>query len=268
MGTIRGLRNDDWEGWSELWAGYLAFYRAELDDLTTQSTFERLCAGEEGMFGLLALDDAGQAIGMANCVVHATTWSRQPKCYLEDLFVDPAARGQDVGRALLLAVKEAGTSAGRTRPTGTPSSTTAGPGPSTTRSDSPHPSSSTKCDACARLQGPRPGMTISVLLADDQPLLRRGFRMVLEAEADLKVAAEARTAPRPFTWPGIPARRRPDGHPDARHDGIEATRQITAELPADTRVLVLTTFDLDEYAFGALRAGASGFLLKDAPPAH
>jgi GNAT superfamily N-acetyltransferase len=112
MGTIRSLRNDDWEGWSDLWAGYLAFYRAELDDLTTQSTFERLCAGEEGMFGLLALDDIGRTIGMANCVVHATTWSRQPKCYLEDLFVDPVARGEDVGRALLLAVKEAGTERG------------------------------------------------------------------------------------------------------------------------------------------------------------
>ena len=112
MGTIRTLRNDDWEGWSELWAGYLAFYRAELDDLTTQSAFERLCAGEEGMFGLLALDDTGRTVGMANCVVHATTWSRQPKCYLEDLFVDPSARGEDVGRALLLAVKEAGTERG------------------------------------------------------------------------------------------------------------------------------------------------------------
>ena len=112
MGTIRALRTDDWDGWSKLWVGYLAFYRAELDDLTTQSTFERLCAGQEGMFGLLALDDTGKAIGMANCVVHPTTWSRQSKCYLEDLFVDPAARGQDVGRALLLAVKEAGTERG------------------------------------------------------------------------------------------------------------------------------------------------------------
>ena len=112
MGTIRAVRNDDWEGWSELWVGYLTFYRAELDDLTTQSTFERLCAAEDGMFGLLALDDTGLPIGMANCVVHATTWSRQPKCYLEDLFVDPTARGQDVGRALLLAVKEAGTERG------------------------------------------------------------------------------------------------------------------------------------------------------------
>ena len=64
------------------------------------------------MFGLLALDDAGTGIGMANCVVHASTWSRQPKCYLEDLFVDPAARGEDVGRALLEAVKEAATARG------------------------------------------------------------------------------------------------------------------------------------------------------------
>jgi GNAT superfamily N-acetyltransferase len=115
MGAIRALRNDDWDGWSDLWAGYLSFYRAELDDLTTQSTFERLCADAEGMFGLLALDDAGRAIGMANCVVHASTWSRQPKCYLEDLFVDPAARGRDVGRALLLAVKEAGAERGADR---------------------------------------------------------------------------------------------------------------------------------------------------------
>jgi DNA-binding NarL/FixJ family response regulator len=111
-------------------------------------------------------------------------------------------------------------------------------------------------------------MSISVLLADDQPLLRRGFRMILEAEGDLIVAAEAadgeeavdlarRHAPdvvlMDIRMPGI--------------DGIEATQRIAA---ADThvRVLVLTTFDLDEYAFGALRAGASGFLLKDVRPAE
>jgi GNAT superfamily N-acetyltransferase len=112
MKTIRELHDDDWESWSALWAGYLAFYRAALDDLTTQSTFERLCGGDNGMFGLLAIDDTGKASGMANCVVHASTWSRQPKCYLEDLFVDPAARGKDIGRALLHAVKAAGTERG------------------------------------------------------------------------------------------------------------------------------------------------------------
>jgi GNAT superfamily N-acetyltransferase len=104
--TIRDLRRDDWDGWSALWSGYLAFYRAELSDETTRATFERLCAGHDGMFGLLGLDDGGRAVGMANCVIHATTWSRQPKCYLEDLFVAPAARGQDLGRALLAAIKQ------------------------------------------------------------------------------------------------------------------------------------------------------------------
>ena len=68
MSTIRALQRDDWDDWTSLWAGYLAFYRAELPEATTRATFERLCAGEEGLFGLLAVDDAGHGIGMANCV--------------------------------------------------------------------------------------------------------------------------------------------------------------------------------------------------------
>ncbi len=109
MATIRALDAEDWEDWRALWAGYLDFYRAELRDETSRSTFERLCAGTEAMFGLLAVDDAGRGIGLANCVVHPSTWSRRPKCYLEDLFVAPTARGGDVGRALLEAVKQAAT---------------------------------------------------------------------------------------------------------------------------------------------------------------
>jgi len=111
-------------------------------------------------------------------------------------------------------------------------------------------------------------MSISVLLADDQPLLRRGFRMILEAEGDLIVAAEAADGEKAVD---LARRHAPDVVlMDIRMpgiDGIEATQRITA---ADThvRVLVLTTFDLDEYAFGALRAGASGFLLKDVRPAE
>jgi GNAT superfamily N-acetyltransferase len=104
---IRALGADDWDDWRALWAGYLAFYRAELSDTASRATFDALCVEEHGMFGLIALDDAGRGIGMANCVVHATTWSRQPKCYLEDLFVAQASRGHDVGRALLSAVKHA-----------------------------------------------------------------------------------------------------------------------------------------------------------------
>lgn len=107
---------------------------------------------------------------------------------------------------------------------------------------------------------------IRVLIVDDQPLIRMGFRMILDAEGDIEVVGEAA-----------------DGHSaiaqalaldpdvvlmDVRMpglDGIGATRAILEAQPR-IRVLVLTTFDLDEYAFGALRAGASGFLLKDAHP--
>jgi len=111
-------------------------------------------------------------------------------------------------------------------------------------------------------------VSISVLLADDQPLLRRGFRMIIEAEDDLTVTGEAGDGGEAVDS----ARRNP---PDVvlmdirmpNTDGIEATRRIVAANPA-VRVLILTTFDLDEYAFGALRVGASGFLLKDVRPAE
>ena len=105
-----------------------------------------------------------------------------------------------------------------------------------------------------------------MLLADDQPLLRRGFRMILEAEDGVTVAGEAGDGAEAVE---IARRVRPDVVlMDIRMpgtDGIEATRRITAAEPG-VRVLVLTTFDLDEYAFGALQAGASGFLLKDVRP--
>jgi DNA-binding NarL/FixJ family response regulator len=107
---------------------------------------------------------------------------------------------------------------------------------------------------------------ISVLVADDQPLLRRGFRMIIEAQDGLTVAGEAGDGAEAVD---LARRCQPDVVlMDIRMpgtDGIEATRLITASEPG-VRVLVLTTFDVDEYAFGALRAGASGFLLKDARP--
>ena len=112
MHTIRPLETADWEGWSTLWAGYLHFYRADLPTDTSRATFERLCGGTDGLFGLLALDEVGTALGLANCVLHATTWSQEPKCYLEDLFVSPTARGADLGQDLLRAVKQAATSRG------------------------------------------------------------------------------------------------------------------------------------------------------------
>jgi DNA-binding NarL/FixJ family response regulator len=108
----------------------------------------------------------------------------------------------------------------------------------------------------------------SVLIADDQALVRAGFRMILDAEDDLDVIGEASDGAEAVE---LARRLRPDvvlmdiRMPEV--DGIEATRRV-AELGTDppVRVLMLTTFDLNEYVYEALRAGASGFLLKDVPP--
>ena len=105
----------------------------------------------------------------------------------------------------------------------------------------------------------------SLIIADDQGMVRAGFRSLLDAEPDLEVVGEAATGEEAVD---VVRRLRPDVTlMDIRMpvlDGLAATRAILGE-GIDTRVLVLTTFDLDEYVFEALRAGASGFLLKDAP---
>lgn len=106
---------------------------------------------------------------------------------------------------------------------------------------------------------------ISVILADDQTLVRDGFRLILNAEDDIEVVAEAANG-REAVDEAV--QRKPDivlmdiRMPEL--DGIEATRRLLQALPA-TRVLMLTTFDLDEYVIDAFRAGASGFLLKTVP---
>jgi DNA-binding NarL/FixJ family response regulator len=106
---------------------------------------------------------------------------------------------------------------------------------------------------------------IRVLVVDDQALVRGGFAMMLEAEPDVVVVGEAADGVEALR---LVAERTPDvvlmDVRMPRMDGIEATRRITAVGRA--RVLVLTTFDLDEYVYDAVRAGASGFLLKDVPP--
>ena len=108
---------------------------------------------------------------------------------------------------------------------------------------------------------------IRVLLVDDQALLRMGFRLILETEPDIEVAGEAADGTAGVAMAAAL-------HPDVvlmdvrmpGMDGIDATAAITAA-GRDSKVIILTTFDLDEYVFAGLKAGASGFLLKDAPPA-
>jgi DNA-binding NarL/FixJ family response regulator len=111
---------------------------------------------------------------------------------------------------------------------------------------------------------------IRVLIADDQALVRAGFRMILDAEDDLEIVGEAADGAEAVAQA---AELRPDvvlmdiRMPEL--DGIEATRRVLdagADGERPTRVLMLTTFDLNEYVYDALRAGASGFLLKDVPP--
>jgi DNA-binding NarL/FixJ family response regulator len=112
-------------------------------------------------------------------------------------------------------------------------------------------------------------VSLGVLIVDEQSLVRTGFRMILEAEEDIEVVGEAGDGGEAVAE----ARRlRPDvvlmdvRMPDV--DGIEATRRLLGDDGSDAKVVMLTTFDMDEYVYDALRAGASGFLLKDVPPEH
>lgn len=112
-------------------------------------------------------------------------------------------------------------------------------------------------------------MTIRVLIADDQPLVRAGLKTILEAQPDIEVIGEAADGGEAIA---LARRLRPDvGLFDIRMpdvDGIEATRQLAGpDVDDPLAIIVITTFDLDEYVYAALKAGARGFLLKDAGPA-
>jgi DNA-binding NarL/FixJ family response regulator len=110
-------------------------------------------------------------------------------------------------------------------------------------------------------------MSLTVLIVDDQALVRAGFRMILDAEEDIEVAGEAADGQEAVAEV---QRLQPDVVlMDVRMpvlDGIEATRRLLADGGSQAKVVMLTTFDMDEYVYDALRAGASGFLLKDVPP--
>ena len=110
-------------------------------------------------------------------------------------------------------------------------------------------------------------MSTTIVLADDQPLLRGGFRMILEAQGDMRVTGEAGDGEEAVA---VTRRLRPDvvlmDVQMPKLDGLEATRRIARDAGTRSRVLMLTTFERDDYVFEALRAGASGFMLKNAAP--
>jgi GNAT superfamily N-acetyltransferase len=108
MTTIRDLRADDRSDWNRLWAGYLHFYRGE-DEVSaeaTEQTFALMTEQRNGCFGLAAEGDDGAVIGLAHCILHPTTWSLGPTCYLEDLFVDRGHRGSGAAKGLIQSAGE------------------------------------------------------------------------------------------------------------------------------------------------------------------
>jgi GNAT superfamily N-acetyltransferase len=104
--VIRRLRSGDFESWHRLFHQYLEFYREELEQDVVRETFSRLVAERGSLFGLIALSHEDEPVGIVNCVMHATTWSKGPTCYLEDLFVVEAARGTGLARHLIAQAKQ------------------------------------------------------------------------------------------------------------------------------------------------------------------
>ena len=112
MTVVRALKSGDFEAWLPLWQGYLVFYETELDDEITRHTFDRLIDESTNMFGALALNEQGEAIGMVNWLTHPGTWAREDYVYLEDLYVSANLRGSGAGRALIEHVNEWAKAAG------------------------------------------------------------------------------------------------------------------------------------------------------------
>jgi GNAT superfamily N-acetyltransferase len=97
---IRSALPSDEAVWRQLWRGYLDFYEASISDEITNRTWTRILDPDSAVMCIVAEVD-GQVYGFANCVVHENTWETQPVCYLEDLYVAPAARGHGIGAALI-----------------------------------------------------------------------------------------------------------------------------------------------------------------------
>ncbi|MFT4212008.1 MAG: GNAT family N-acetyltransferase [Microbacterium sp.] len=101
MVTIHAMTPEDDAEWRALWNGYLAFYEARLDAETSAAAFDRLLDPASPVHGAFARDERGDAVGLVHWLTHPATWTRTDYCYLEDLFVAPAARRAGVGAALI-----------------------------------------------------------------------------------------------------------------------------------------------------------------------
>ena len=110
--TIRTLADRDQLRWRELFDGYLTFYESELSDDVKQTTWQRLLSDDPNMGGLVAVNTNNEPVGLAHYIIHPSTWTKGPYCYLEDLFVDPDLRGNGIGRALILELKRHAESSG------------------------------------------------------------------------------------------------------------------------------------------------------------
>jgi len=110
--TIRPLEAGDRADWEARWRNYLIFYEADLPEAQTEATWERLMDPQHDPHGLVALDEDGRMIGITHYLFHVSTWLMGPTCYLQDLYVDEAARGTGAGRALIEAVYAAADEAG------------------------------------------------------------------------------------------------------------------------------------------------------------
>lgn len=102
--SIRTFAAADRPQWAELWRGYLEFYKSDVPDDVTELTWRRLLDPEAPVLGFCAAQDDGKLLGIVHYLFHPVTWSAGPRCYLEDLFTSPDARGKGVGRALIEAV--------------------------------------------------------------------------------------------------------------------------------------------------------------------
>jgi GNAT superfamily N-acetyltransferase len=110
--AVRPLQEEDHAAWLPLWQGYLAFYRSSIPDAVTNETWRRIVDKDAPIHGFGAVGESDRLIGFAHYLFHPVTWSIAERCYLEDLFVAPAARGSGAGQALIEGVYRAADAAG------------------------------------------------------------------------------------------------------------------------------------------------------------